>query len=97
MPRLGDVRRERQGNYSSGESADDFMDPLKDSFRALTAAFEGDQVVKDIVDRETSHLYEWIAEHSEEEGDGKLKRTLGDVETLEELDDNRSIFDDVDA
>jgi hypothetical protein len=97
VPRLGDVRREWQGNHSPSESADDFMDPLKDSFRALTTAFEGDQEVKDIVDRETSHLYEWIAEHSEEEGDGKQKRTLGNVETLEESDDNRSIFDDVDA
>jgi len=97
VPRLADVRREWQVNYSSGESADDFMEPLKDSFRALTAEFEGDQEVKDIVDRETNHLYEWIGEHSEEEGDGKPKRTLGDVGTLEEFDDTRSIFEDVDA
>lgn len=49
--------------------------------------------MKELVDRETRYLYDWIAEHSEQEADGKPERTLGDVETLEELDDSRSIFE----
>ena len=97
VPRLDDVRRDWQFNYSSGESADDFMDALKDSFRVLTKAFAGDEEVKGIVDRETNSLYEWIGEHTPEEGDGKPDRKLGDVETVEQFDDSRSIFDDVDA
>ena len=61
------------------------MEPLKDSFRALTAEFAGDEEVKEIVDKETSYLYDWIAEHSEEEADGKPKRTLGNLETRKSL------------
>lgn len=97
MPRLGDVRREWQVNFSSGGSADDYMEPLKDSFSALTSEFAGDEEVKSIVERETSYLNDWIAEHRDEEADDKPKRALGDVETPEEFDDSRSIFDDVDA
>jgi hypothetical protein len=97
VPRLADVRREWQVNYSSGDSADDYMEPLKDSFRALTGEFAGDEKIKHIVEKETSYLNDWIAEHTDEEADGKPKRTFGDVETPEEFDDSRSIFDDVDA
>jgi len=97
VPRLDDVRREWQVNHSSDESADDYMQPLKDSFKALTEEFAGDDEVKKIVERETNRLDCWIAENSEEEAGDKPGRTLGDVETPEEFDDGRSVFDDVDA
>jgi hypothetical protein len=97
VPRLADVRREWQVNYSSGDSADDYMEPLKDSFRALTGEFAGDEKVKNMVEKETSYLNDWIAEHTDAEADGKPNRTFGDVEAPEEFDDSRSIFDDVDA
>jgi hypothetical protein len=72
------------------------MDPLKDSFRALTQEFIGDDEVKTIVDRERNRLDEWIAEHSENDADNRPRRVLGAVETAEPLDASRSIFDDVD-
>jgi len=97
VPRLAEVRREWESNYSSGESADDFMDPLRDSFRALTGEFVGDDEVKEIVDMQSALVDEWIGEHTEEEPADKPRRTLGDVETLETLDESRSIFDDIDV
>ncbi len=97
VPRLDDVRREWQANHSSGESADDYMQPLKDLLKALTDEFADDDEVRKIVKAETNRLDCWIAEHSEEDAEDKPGRTLGDVATPDEFDDNRSIFDDVDA
>jgi Novel STAND NTPase 3/Restriction endonuclease len=97
VPRLAEVRREWEGNYSSDESADDFMEPLKDCFEALTNVFADDDEVEAIVKRETSRLNEWIVDNTEEEPEDKPSRTLGDVETPEEFHDARSIFDDIDA
>jgi energy-coupling factor transporter ATP-binding protein EcfA2 len=99
VPRLAKVRREWQANYSysSDESADDFMAPLMDIFEALTKEFVDDDEVKTIVRRETNRLNEWIADHTEEEPADKPGRTLGDIETPDQLDDARSIFDDIDA
>lgn len=61
------------------------------------AKFADDDLVKGIFKRECAYLDEWISEHSEEEQQDRPKRTLGSVETAEEFDDARSIFDDVDA
>lgn len=97
VPRLDDVRREWQVNHSSAESADDYMQPLKDSFKTLTDEFADDDEVEKIVKMETDRLECWIAEHSEDDAENKPGRTLGDVATPDEFDDNRSIFDDVDA
>lgn len=97
VPRLAEVRREWQGNYSSDERADDYMEPLKDSFKTLTDEFIGDEEVKNIVDNETRHLDDWITDHTDDEADDRPKRTLGEVETPAEFDDSRSIFDDVDV
>jgi len=97
VPRLGDVRRDWESNYSCGESPDDFMEGLKDLFRILQAEFAGDQEVKKIVDRETNYMYQWIGDHTPEEDDSKPSRKLGVLETVEQFDRNRSIFDDVDA
>jgi Novel STAND NTPase 3 len=98
VPRLADVRRDWQSNYTgSDDSADSFMEPLKESLKALTDEFPGDVEVKAIVDRETDLVNNWIAEHSEEEPDDKPRRKLGDVATPDQFEDARSIFDDVDA
>lgn len=97
VPRLGEVRREWEGNHSSDESAEDFMGPLRDCFEALTSEFIDDDEVQTIVKRETSRLDEWIVDNTEEEPDDQPSRTLGDVEMPDQYDDTRSIFDDVDA
>lgn len=98
VPQLAHVRRDWQSNYTgSDDSPDGFMEPLKDSLKALAEEFPGDDEVNAIVDRETDRLNQWIAEASEEEPDDKPARKLGEVETPDQFEDVRSIFDDVDA
>jgi hypothetical protein len=64
--------------------------------RQLADEFPDDDKVKSIVKRERAYIDDWMAEHSDEEQQDRPKRTLGAVETPEEFDDARSIFDDVD-
>lgn len=98
VPRLADVRQDWQSNFiGSDDSADSFMEPLKDSLKALADEFPGNDEVNAIVDSETDRLNDWIAEHSDEEPDDKPARKLGEVETPDQFEDVRSIFDDVDA
>jgi hypothetical protein len=97
VPRLDEVRRKLQTNHNSDQSADDHMDPLLHSFRALSKAFPHGEEVKHIVERETGRANEWIAEHTDDEPEDKPKRTLGDVDTLEGFKDARNIFEDADA
>jgi hypothetical protein len=97
VPRLDDVRREWQSNHSSDESPDDHMQVLRDSFRALDKEFADDDDVRQVVEKETTRIDEWVAEHTDDESDDKPKRTLGDVDTSEEFDNSRSIFEDIDA
>ena len=73
------------------------MEPLRDSFKALKDEFMGDEDVEAMVEKQTESLNEWIADHSEDNSDDKPRRTLGDVETPDRIEDTRSIFDDVDA
>jgi energy-coupling factor transporter ATP-binding protein EcfA2 len=97
VPRLDEILREWQSNYSSDESADDHMEPLRDSFRALSKEFSDDEEVKDLVERETERVNDWVAEHTDDEPDDKPKRTLGDVDSSETFHETRSIFEDVDV
>lgn len=98
VPRLAEVRRDWQSNFSgSDESADSYVDPLRDSFKALQREFSDDKGVEAAVEQQTEKLDEWVAEHSENDSGDKPERKLGDVETPDRIDDTRSIFDDVDA
>lgn len=97
VPRLDDVRRDWLSNRGSDDSPEDFAQPLKDWLKSLADEFADDDKVKGIVKRECTYIDEWIAEHSDEEQQDRPTRTLGAVETPEEFDDARSIFDDVDA
>lgn len=98
VPRLAEVRREWESNFSgSDETADDFMEPLRDSFTILKNEFIGDEDVEIIIAQQTERLDQWIADHSENNSDDEPGRSLGDLETPDLIGDTRSIFDDVDA
>ena len=97
VPRLTDVRYDWESNYDSGNSADSFMEPLKEALKAIKDEFLSDEEVEAKVDKELEHLNDWIGEHSEAEPADKPRRTLGDVENPDLVGDTRSIFDDVDA
>jgi hypothetical protein len=97
LPRLADVRRNWQTKQSADESPEDHMQPLLDSFRALTKEFTDDLDVVKIVEWETERVNNWIAENMPKKPDDAPKHTLGDVQTSDEFEDGRSIFEDVDA
>lgn len=94
---LDDVRRDWEMNYSSSESAGEFMDPLLESLGKLKDEFAGDDDVEATVDREIKRLNEWIADNTGPEPEEIAGRKLG-VETPGDFHgSSRSIFDDVDV
>ncbi len=95
IPRLDDVRREWQSNHQQGESAEDLMDPLLDSFNTLKEIFGEDPSILETINCETKKAKEWIADETPEEADHP-SRALGQIETRNELHGTRSIFDDID-
>jgi hypothetical protein len=98
VPRLAEVRLEWQSKFSgSDDSADSYVDPLRDAFKALQREFTGDEGVEVEVEQQTEKLDEWVAENSENDSGDKQERKLGGVETPDRIDNTRSIFDDVDA
>ena len=72
VPKLAEVRLEWESNFSgTDESADSFMEPLRDSFKALKDEFIDDEDVEAMVENQTESLNEWIADHSEDNSDDK--------------------------
>jgi energy-coupling factor transporter ATP-binding protein EcfA2 len=96
IPRLGNVRCAMQRDHTSGESAEEHMQPLLESFETLKRHFADDEQIAKVVDDETRRVNEWIAEHEPEEPCTK-PRPLGKVEAIEPGSQARSIFDDIDA
>jgi hypothetical protein len=97
LPRLDDVRRNRQRNRDYDQSPDEHMQPLLGSFETLKKLFSDDEDAVKIVERENERVLEWIAENTSEDPDTTESRTLGEVQASDELRGDRSIFDDVDA
>jgi hypothetical protein len=97
LPRLDAVRRNWQEDHDSDQSPDDHMQPLLDSFGTLKKLFSDDEDAVKIVERETERVVEWIAEHSPDDPDTIQSRTLGEVQSSDDLQGDRSIFDDVDV
>lgn len=95
LPRLGDVRREWESNHYSGDPSE-HMQQLLESFDTLKKRFGGDADSAKIIDREIQRANEWIGEHSPEESE-REPRELGKVEAADPTENERSIFDDIDA
>lgn len=96
LPRLGDVRREWQSNHSSGDPAE-HMQPLLESFETLKKRFADDQDATKIIDGQIQRANEWIGEQSPEEEPERRPRKLGKVAAGIRAENERSIFDDIDA
>jgi len=97
VPRLDDVRWDRQLNHDSGRSREEHMQQLLSSFNTLKRRFGDDKDVVQIVDREIGHANEWIGEDTPPEQPERSPRVLGSVEAPERPQNARSIFDDIDA
>ncbi|MTV16317.1 MULTISPECIES: restriction endonuclease [Bradyrhizobium] len=97
LPNLGDVRRTWELNCSSDQRADEFLQPLLDSFSALKRKFADDAEVVVLIDREIAMGRDWIAERLDDDPRERPGRTFDDVDVMTEQPlTARSIFDDVD-
>jgi hypothetical protein len=90
------MRRNVQSNHDSSKSPDEHMQNIPKSFSALKKRFSEDVDAVKIIERETDLANKWIAET--EPPEPKMSpRTLGVVESSEEMYGTRSIFDNIDA
>lgn len=96
LPRLEDIRRGWEIDYSSGESPEEHMQPLLEVFESLKNRFGDDESAITLIDCEIRRTNEWIDENTPEEPE-RSSRKLGKVETTEKPHSTRSIFDDIDA
>lgn len=96
LPRLDDVRLDWQFDHNSNEPPDEHMQQLLELFETLKNHFGNDPHAAKIVERETRHANEWIAENTPEEPNRK-PRILGKLEIPEKPSGTRSIFDDIDT
>ena len=98
LPNLGEVRRTWQSNRDSDQRADEYMEPLLDSFSALKEEFAEDPEILNSIEREIKQAKEWITEEtSDDPKEDRPSRVYGDVEASDRLPaQKRGIFDDVD-
>jgi hypothetical protein len=97
LPQLDEVRLNWQYYRGSSGSREEHIQPLLESFQTLKKEFPDDPEVVEIVDRETERVNDWIAAQMSDEPDDAPKRKLGEVQTSDDFEDGRSIFEDVDA
>lgn len=99
LPKLAEVRRDRQGDYYHDRdgSAEDYIQPLLDSFNAVKKEFRGDSTAVSAIEREIGYAHQWAADHVQDEPDDAPKRELGEIQTSEDVESTRSIFEDVDT
>jgi hypothetical protein len=98
VPNLGEVRLTWQGNRDSDQRADEYLEPLLDSFSALKEEFAEDPEIVSSIEREIEQAKEWIAEKTTDDPkEDRPPRVFGDVEASDHLPvQQRGIFDDVD-
>ena len=96
VPRINDIRIARQTDLGNYDSAQDQMQPLLDSLEILKEVYD-DPEIREIVEIETQHVNDWIAEQDDDEEAHRPRQSISDVNTSGKIDSGRNIFDDVDA
>jgi hypothetical protein len=99
IPKLGDVRDYWESNHSASDCrADEYLQPLLDSFSSLREECADDPALVKRIDREIQRGNDWIADRLGEDPDEERPaRTFGDIEVMNEPPLTvRSIFEDVD-
>lgn len=96
IPDLADWRQNRQSEYSSYQSAKDYMEPYLDSLKLLKRTFSEIKFTSEI-DKQIREIDEWIIETDENrEEDISPRNKLGTTSNNLGFDESRSIFDDID-
>jgi len=96
LPRLDDVRREWESDYSPGRSPEDHMQQFLEFLGSLKHRFSKDEKAIEVIEREMQCTNEWIDENTEEESEISPLE-LGKVEQTEKSYSTRNIFDDIDS
>jgi hypothetical protein len=98
VPKLSDVRWTKQSGWRSDQSADEYMDPLLDSFSNIKEEFADDPAILATIDREIELGRDWIADNLDENPKEETPaRLFGDVDSPDyPVGPVRSIFDDID-
>ena len=95
LPRIREVRLDRQYDHDSDIPPDAHMQPLEELLRSLKALFQAEQDLIQIFDIELTRIDQWVSEHMPEETNTSRQITGTARLTVRQLDD-RSIFDDID-
>lgn len=97
LPRLAEVRERWQENRDAEERADECLEPLLDSFKALKEEFADEPAIVSVIDEEIRLGKEWISNRQDDGKEERPDRAFGEVEPSTMLPpQERSIFDDVD-
>lgn len=96
LPRLHEVRIECQSEWTSDRSREDHMWSFVSSLETLRRCFENDPAAVAIIDVESSEATTWISE-DDSNPETPPPRKLGELRSLPESNQVRSIFEDIDA
>ena len=95
LPRLEEIRLERENNHSPGDSPEEHMQPLLNFLRSLLVGFGGDQDLAAHIRDQIWLTEEWIKDNQIDRLDSD-PRQLGNIATIDGPESTRSIFDDID-
>jgi hypothetical protein len=96
LPRLDDVRRKWESDYSPSRSPENHMQQFLEFLDSLKHRFSKDKKAIEVIEREIQCTNEWIDENKEKEPE-MSPRKLGKIEQPENSYSTRNIFDDIDA
>jgi energy-coupling factor transporter ATP-binding protein EcfA2 len=97
LPRLVDVRRDWEFNYSSDQDPEEYIQPLLDIFDSLKKLGGADNATTMLVEHEERKAREWIDEQTPEEEERGAYRELEKIKMQDKPRSARDIFDDIDA
>ena len=95
IPRLSDVQKEWEANYSRDDAPDGHMQRLLESFATLEQCFSDDVLVISTIEQETQRTNDWVHENTQDEPEIS-PRELGNAESPDKPSSARSLFDDID-
>jgi len=97
IPEVANLTKSWQGNYDSTSEADAYMDSLIDIYKTLEEEFKEDSAITDVVKGEIQKVKNWIEENTSDEQKVPKREKLSDAGTVLNVNEERSIFDDIDV
>ena len=97
LPRLEELRSQWEDDYlSETESPEDHMGPFQDYCLSLLSQFDNDKNTSRTINDQMSLAWGWVYENEVQWPDEDL-RQWGQIESTDERESSRSVFEDIDA